>query len=96
MRFSFAFIPGALLTRRAPSERFGRLRNGKRIICVFGCVLRDAMQGVPKRRVAGLHKQGTTQQRARKTKDKYANYSFTVPYLSLINSTSEKKILTFQ
>jgi hypothetical protein len=37
------------------------------------------MQGVPQRRVAGLHKQGTTQQRARKTKDKYANYSFTVP-----------------
>jgi hypothetical protein len=39
------------------------LGNGERIICGFGCVLRDAccgmrdaMQGIPKRRVAGLHK----------------------------------------
>jgi len=50
------------------------------------------MQGVPKRRVARLHKRGTTQQRARKTLDKSANYSFTVPKPTAIAGTEYKQV----
>jgi len=57
-----------------------RLRIWQGITSRFGQVWRDAMLGVPKRRIAGLHKRGTTQQRARQTQDKSGSYFLPDPY----------------